>query len=71
METAFSLGDKLRHLRSERNISQRDLARLAGLSPNSISLIERDETSPSVATLQSLASALNIRMSYFFEEEAQ
>ena len=70
METVFSLGDKLRHLRGERNISQRDLARLAGLSPNSISLIERDETSPSVATLQSLASALNVRMSYFFEEEA-
>jgi transcriptional regulator with XRE-family HTH domain len=69
MDSAFSLGAKLRQLRSERNISQRDLARLAGLSPNSISLIERDETSPSVATLQSLATALNIRMSYFFEEE--
>ncbi|NWG08025.1 MAG: helix-turn-helix transcriptional regulator [Chloroflexi bacterium] len=70
MEGSFSLGDKLRQLRSERNISQRELAKMAGLSPNSISLIERDETSPSVATLQSLASALNIRMSYFFEEEA-
>jgi transcriptional regulator with XRE-family HTH domain len=69
MDGTFSLGEKLRQLRSERNISQRDLAHLAGLSPNSISLIERDETSPSVATLQSLASALNIRMSYFFEEE--
>jgi transcriptional regulator with XRE-family HTH domain len=68
METSFSLGDKLRQLRSERNISQRELAHMAGLSPNSISLIERDETSPSVATLQSLATALNIRMSYFFEE---
>ena len=68
MDGTFSLGEKLRQLRSERNISQRDLARLAGLSPNSISLIERDETSPSVATLQSLATALNIRMSYFFEE---
>ena len=69
MEETFSLGAKLRQLRSERNISQRDLARLADLSPNSISLIERDETSPSVSTLQSLARALNIRMSYFFEEE--
>ena len=69
MEATFSLGEKLRQLRSERNISQRDLAKLAGLSPNSISLIERDETSPSVSTLQSLAAALNIRMSYFFEEE--
>ena len=69
MTTTFSLGEKLRELRSERNISQRDLARLANLSPNSISLIERDETSPSVATLQSLAGALNVRMSYFFEQE--
>jgi transcriptional regulator with XRE-family HTH domain len=69
MTTSFSLGEKLRQLRSERNISQRDLARMASLSPNSISLIERDETSPSVATLQSLAAALNVRMSYFFEEE--
>lgn len=70
MVSKFSLGNRLRQLRSERNISQRDLAHLAGLSPNSISLIERDETSPSVATLQSLATALNIRMSYFFEAEA-
>lgn len=70
MAETFSLGDKLRQLRSERNISQRDLAKMAGLSPNSISLIERDETSPSVATLQSLASALNVRMSYFFEEKS-
>lgn len=70
MAEAYSLGEKLRQLRSERNISQRDLAQMAGLSPNSISLIERDETSPSVSTLQSLAAALNIRMSYFFEEES-
>lgn len=69
MSKTFALGERLRLLRSERNISQRDLARMAGLSPNAISLIERDETSPSVATLQSLAAALNIRMSYFFEEE--
>ncbi len=70
MTKSFSLGDRLRQLRSERNISQRDLAKMAGLSPNSISLIERDATSPSVATLQSLAAALNVRMSDFFEEES-
>lgn len=70
MNDTFSLGNRLRQIRGERNISQRDLAKLAGLSPNSISLIERNETSPSVATLQSLAMALNIRMSYFFEEQA-
>lgn len=64
-----SLGAKLRALRNERNLSQRDLSSIAGISANAISLIERDENSPSVATLQSLASALNVRMSYFFDDE--
>ena len=66
---AFSLGSKLRAIRDERHLSQRELAQQAGLSPNAISLIERDEHSPSVATLQSLAAALHVRMSYFFDDE--
>jgi quercetin dioxygenase-like cupin family protein len=32
-------------------------------------LIERNEISPSVATLQNLATALHVRVSYFFEDE--
>lgn len=67
-DTEFSLGSRLRGLRKERGLSQRELADLAGLSPNAISLIERDQISPSVATLQRLAGALSIRMSYFFDE---
>ena len=63
----FSLGARLRGLRKERALSQRELADLADLSPNAISLIERDEISPSVATLQRLAAALGVKMSYFFE----
>jgi len=69
MGQTFSLGAKLRAIRDERGLSQRELAHRSGLSANAISLIERDENSPSVSTLQSLASALNIKMSYFFEEE--
>jgi transcriptional regulator with XRE-family HTH domain len=45
------------------------LAQRAGVSTNAISLIERDENSPSVSTLQSLATALNVRMSYFFDDQ--
>jgi transcriptional regulator with XRE-family HTH domain len=66
---ANSLGTRLRDLRRERNLSQRDLAERAGLSPNAISLIERGEISPSVATLQRLAGALSVRMSYFFDSD--
>jgi transcriptional regulator with XRE-family HTH domain len=64
----ISVGSKLRSIREERNLSQRELAQLAGISTNAISLIERDENSPSVATLQSLAAALNVKMSYFFDD---
>lgn len=67
MESNLSLGSRLRALRQERGLSQRVLAERAGVSPNAISLIERDETSPSVATLQHLATALDVKMSYFFE----
>ena len=70
MDDLFPLGSKLRNLRKERDLSQRELARLAGVSANAISLIERNEISPSVATLHRLATALNIRISYFLESDA-
>ncbi|MCX6031914.1 MAG: helix-turn-helix domain-containing protein [Chloroflexi bacterium] len=63
------MGTRLRGLRKERGLSQRELADLASLSPNAISLIERNAISPSVATLQRLAGALGVKMSYFFESE--
>lgn len=69
METRKTLGNKLRDVREERGFSQRELAQRAGISTNAVSLIERDENSPSVSTLQSLAMALNIKMSYFFNDE--
>jgi transcriptional regulator with XRE-family HTH domain len=64
-----SLGSKLRFIRDERGLSQRDLAQKAGISTNSVSLIERDENSPSEATLQALATALSVKMSYFFDDD--
>ncbi len=67
----FSLGAKLRTLRKERDLTQRELASQAGISANAVSLIERNEISPSVATLQRLATALNVKMSYFFDEDGQ
>lgn len=71
MDKRLSLGSKLRALRKERDLTQRDLARRAGISANAVSLIEREEISPSVSTLQSLAGALSVKMSYFFDEDVQ
>jgi transcriptional regulator with XRE-family HTH domain len=67
MADNLSVGSRLRVLRQEREWSQRALAEHAGVSANAISLVERDEISPSVATLQRLAAALDVKMSYFFD----
>lgn len=65
----FRIGPRVRALREERRLTQRELAARASLSTNAISLIERDQISPSVGTLQHLAAALNVRMSFFFDAE--
>lgn len=71
MSENMTVGERLRTLRTERSLSQRALAQMAGISTNSVSLIERNEISPSVATLQNLATALHVRVSYFFEDETE
>ena len=63
------IGPRLRALRKRRRLSLRALAGLCGLSANTISLVERGKTSPSVATLHRLATALGVSMTFFFEEE--
>jgi transcriptional regulator with XRE-family HTH domain len=64
-----NVGDRIRMLREQRNLSQRELARVSALSPNTLSLIERGKTSPTASTLQKLAGTLNVSVSAFFEPD--
>lgn len=63
------IGVKIKTLRQERELSLRTLADLCDLSPNTISLIERGISSPSVATLHRLATALGVPIIAFFEQQ--
>ncbi len=65
------VGQYLRSLRNERGLSLRALAELCELSPNTISLVERGETSPSVSTLHRLATALGVPITAFFTEPVE
>jgi transcriptional regulator with XRE-family HTH domain len=58
-------------LRKARGLSLRALAELSGLSPNTISLIERGITSPSVSTLHRLATALAVPITALLEEPVE
>ena len=65
------IGDKLRFFRKERRLTIRALAEQAGLSPNTISLIENNSASPTVTTLYAIANVLDIPLSAFFLEEVK
>lgn len=65
------VGSRLRTFRQDRGLSLRALAGLCEVSPNTISLIERGITSPSVSTLQRLATALGTPITDFFIETGE
>jgi transcriptional regulator with XRE-family HTH domain len=66
----LDIGERLRSLREEHGLSQRELATRAGLTNGTISLIEKNKTSPSVASLKSLLDAIPISMADFFTPSA-
>ena len=71
-DTTVEVGVQIRNLREQRKLSQTALAEASGISRNTLSLVERGQTSPTVATLKSLAEALSVDINAFFQpyEEA-
>jgi transcriptional regulator with XRE-family HTH domain len=63
-----SLGRRVRTLRQRLQITATELAAEAGVSPGMLSKIENGGTSPSLATLQGLARALNVPLTSFFAD---
>jgi transcriptional regulator with XRE-family HTH domain len=63
------LGQKLRKLRKEQNLTQLELAQQVGITNGQVSTIERGVSSPSLATLHRIARALNVPMNEFFEDD--
>ena len=64
----MGIGEKIRQLRIERGLTQEELADRAELSKGFISQMERDLTSPSIATLEDLLTCLGSDLHTFFSE---
>lgn len=64
------IGSRIRGHRRERGLTLNDLADRSGLSVSMLSTVERGRTSPSVATLYSVASALDISLTALFAADA-
>src|SRR5262249_33610820 len=66
----LQVGELLRELREKRGLSVRTLAANAGFSPSFISQVENGQASPSIASLEKIASHLNITLAEFFQAGA-
>lgn len=60
------VGQRLRQLRLRLGLSQRELARRAGVSNATISMIEANQVSPSISALKQTLSAIGVGIADFF-----
>lgn len=58
-----ALGKAIRTLREKRGLSQESLAPKAGITPGTLSLIERGEANPTWGTVRGIAGALGVSVS--------
>lgn len=60
---------KIKDLRLKKKLSIQELARRADLTPGYLSKIENNDTPPPIPTLSKISYALNVHISYFFDDE--
>ena len=63
----MSLGERIKQLRAERALQQRQLAEKANLTPSMVSQIESGRLTPSLHTLGKLAAALGVSIASLFD----
>jgi len=66
MGEALDLGGKLRRIRLAAGLSQRALARAAGVTNSTVSLIESNRSNPSIGQLRRILDAIPISLAEFF-----
>lgn len=64
----LDLGTRLKEIRSQRGLSQTELAKLVGVTASTISQIESNQIYPSLPALIKMAEMLSVKVSSFFGE---
>ena len=64
-----SIGERIKTLRTGQGLTLAELGEKANLSTSFLSQIERDKTSPSLTTLETIAKSLNIGLRSLFETD--
>jgi transcriptional regulator with XRE-family HTH domain len=64
--SVLAVGSRLKSVREQAGLSQRELAKRAGVTNATISLIEQDSHAPSLASLHRILNAIPLSMAEFF-----
>jgi transcriptional regulator with XRE-family HTH domain len=67
----MNIGEKIKAIRVKKNLTQEELADRCELTKGFISQVERDLTSPSIATLVDILEGLGTNLKDFFNEEEE
>ena len=67
----MDIGKKLKELRLQNDLTLGDLASRSELTKGFLSQVERNLTTPSIATLEDILEALGSSLSEFFREEEE
>ena len=67
----LEVGNRVLRLRQLHGLSQRKLAKLAGVTNGSISMIEQNRVSPSVASLKKILEVFGMSLTDFFASDFQ
>lgn len=62
----YNLPERLKYLRSDRSLTQGELAKKAGVAQSTIAQIESGRKDPSISTLRQIAAALDIEIAILF-----
>lgn len=60
----INIGKAIKFYRTQRELSQAELAELAGISISYLSLLERDKRDPTISTIEALANAIQVPRLY-------
>lgn len=62
------LSYNLKKYRKQKNLLQKDIAEIIGVSTTFIANIEQGVRTPTIATLQKIANVLNVKVKELFED---
>ena len=64
----FNLGQRIHQLRTDRKLSQEQLALRSNITPTYLGLIERNLKNPTVKVVEQLCNSMNVSLAEFFSD---